>query len=153
MKKLLIAIAMMGATTFCQAQEVFNIVLKKAEDALCNPKASEFELKVNQFKVTALRYVPTKGIKLNGEVSTELMDLQAYNLNVFLTEYFKALKAVPEADRMNCIMHFVHATQKHPLYKDDDKEATEAFVNDPGGYTPFSINVKWEDALEEVMKK
>ena len=45
---------------------------------------------------------------------------------------------------------YVKATRENPLYEDKDIEKTEAFVNDPGGYTPFSINVNWENALAAI---
>lgn len=153
MKFMLIILMMLGAASTIQAQEVFDIVLKKAESIVNNPRASEFELKVNQFKLTALRYIPNTGIRLNGNVSTELMDIQAYSLNVFITQYFSDLQKTPVSDRKKLIMKYVEATRKYPLYDDKDTETTEAFVKDPGGYTPFSINVNWQNAIEEVSKK
>ncbi len=150
MKKLLIALVMMGAASTMNAQEVFNYLLDKSEKIVNNPKASDFDLKVNQFKVTALRYIPTTGIKMKGGVSTEFMDVQAYSMNAFILSYFKALQTTPEAGRKDCIMRYVKATRENPLYEDKDIENTEAFVNDPGGYTPFSINVNWENALAAI---
>lgn len=151
-KFILLALLFIGAAGSAKAQDVFNIVLQKAEGIVNNPKTTDFDLKVNQFKVTALRYIPTKGIKLNGSVSTDFMDIQAYYLNVFITDYFTALKKTPAADRKKCIMKFVQATRNNPLYQDPDRESTESFVKDPGGYTPFSINVNWEKAVEELEK-
>lgn len=151
MKSLLLALALMGTANHAKAQEeVFDIVLHKAERIVNTPNASEFDLKVNQFKLTALNYIPTTGIRIYGSVEKSFMNTQALNLNIFLTEYFKALKNTPINDRKNCIMKFVKATRNHPLYDDKDREFTESFVKDPGGYTPFSINVNWEQAVAEI---
>lgn len=151
-KFMLLAIMLMGAASSVKAQEVFNIVLHKAENVVNNPHANEFDLKVNQYKVTALRYIATTGIKINGKVQEEFLNMQAYALNVFLQKYMTAITKTPKESRKNIVMQFVHATRNHPLYKDNNKEATESFVKDPGGFTPFSLNVDWEKALEEIEK-
>lgn len=154
-KKMLMALFLFGSANAAMAQsesgDVFNYVLQKSENIINNPNASDFELKVNQFKVTALRYVPTAGIRIYGQANTEVMDLQAVYLNEFITKYFTAIrKTTADKERKDCIMKFVKATRNNPLYDDKDREATEAFVNDPGGFTPFSINVNWQKAVAEI---
>lgn len=148
-KTALLAISLMGAAQNIEAQEVYDIVEKSAQSVINNPNANDFDLKVNQFKLTALHYVRNKGIKLHGGIQSDMLDMQAYCLNVFLTDYLTALKKATAAERKNVIMVFVNATRKYPLYDDKDRETTEAFVKDPGGFTPFSINVNWEKAMED----
>lgn len=144
-----LALIVMAGAQKIQAQEVFNIILQNAETVINNPNASDLETKINQFKVTALRYIPTKAIKLNGGIQADVLDIQAYSLNVFISDYLEALRKTSQANRKNVVMVFVNATRKYPLFDDKDRETTEAFVKDPGGFTPFSINVNWEKALEE----
>ncbi len=153
MKLALMTLLMMGAANTVKAQQdqnVFDIVLKSAESVVNNPKASEFDLKVNQFKVTALLYVRNQGIKKNGKVPTTVLEEQAYGLHMFLFKYLNAIKNTPAENRKDCIMTFVQVTRNHPMYDDKDKETTESFVKDPGGFTPFSINVNWAEALAEL---
>lgn len=151
MKLMLMVLMMMGAATTVKAQEVFNILKQSAENIVNNPKATEFELKVNQYKLTALQYIPSQAIKQFGKTTTATMDIQAYYLNVFLTHYFKEIQGTKnEKDRKEVIDKYIKATQNNPMYEDKNRAATESFVNDPGGYTPFSINVNWEKAAAEL---
>ena len=152
MRIMLLFLVMAGATSTVKAQEVFNAVLQKAESIVNDPNASEMDLKINQYKVTALRYIPSAGIRLYGETTTNVMDVQAYYMSVFLTDYFAAVQktaGATESQKKDAIMKFVKATRHNPLYDDDDIENTEAFVKDPGGFTPFSLNVNWEKAVKE----
>lgn len=148
---MLACILFLGAAVQSQAQEVFNYVLEKAEGIVNDPNANDIDLKINQFKATALRYIPTAGIRLHGQASVEMMDVQAVSLNEFLLKYFAVLQKVPVKERKNYVMLFVNATRKHVLYPDEKKrDITDAFIKDPGGLTPFSLNVNWEKAVEEV---
>lgn len=149
MKYLLFAIMMMGAANTVSAQDVYNIIRQKAEDIVNNPRATQFDTKVNQFKLTALTYLTRKGAK-NGEMEAAVMDNQALAMNIFLTNYFKEIRNIPEKDRMEVIKKYFKAAQANPMYEDNDRATTESFVTDPGGFTPFSINVNWEKALESL---
>jgi hypothetical protein len=39
------------------------------------------------------------------------------------------------------------------LFKNVDKSEAESFVDDKGGFTPFSLNTNWVEALAETKKK
>lgn len=148
---MIVCTLLMGAATQIQAQDVFNYVLEKAEGIVNNPHSTEIDLKINQFKATALRYIPTAGIRLHGSANVETMDVQAVGLNEFLLKYFSVLQKVPAKDRKAYVMLFVEASRKHVLYPDEkNKEISEAFVKDAGGLTPFSLNTNWEKAVAEV---
>ncbi len=149
MKYMLFAIMMMGTANMVNAQEVYNIIRQKAESIVNNPRASQFDTKVNQFKLTALTYLTRKGAK-NGQMEAAVMDNQALALNIFLTNYFKEIKNIPEKERLEVIKKYFKAAQANPMYDDNDRAITESFVSDPGGFTPFSINVNWEKALETL---
>lgn len=154
--KILLAAVMTMGVSEAHSQEVFKYLKQKNEDVINDPKSSEFDLKVSQYKLTCLQYIVTAGVKLNGKTTTEIMDNQALNMNIFLTNYMSDIQKMTnktEAERKECIMKYVEITRQYPLYKDNNVETTESFVKDPGGYTPFSINVDWVKAVAELEKK
>lgn len=139
-----------------KAQDVFNQVVSNAKLVIEDPKADPFILAVSQFKYTALQYLCTTAIKRNGGgVAADLLDRQAYSLNHFIISYFSELaKAQKESDakQKDIMKKYWRACAEHPMFKDEDKETTEAFMKDPGCITPFSIDTDWEKADQAISK-
>ena len=159
MKKTLL-LAVMGLMTInpgAKAQEVVNQVVENAKLILEDPKADQFLIAVAQFKYTALQYLCTTAIKQNGGgVASDLLDQQAYSLNHFITSYFSELaKAQTQSKtaQKDIMKRYWKASSENPMFKGQDKEITESFLNDPGSITPFSINVDWEKADKAATAK
>lgn len=150
--RLILLLTLVCAAEKASAQDVFNIVFRTAEEVVNSDNSSDFDIKVNQFKMTTLKYYLSTGVKKNGSVMSDEMDLMAYSLNVFLTKYLSDIRKTKDEARKECVMKYIKITRACPMYEDPDKEMTESFVSDPGGFTPFSINVNWIKALEELEK-
>lgn len=158
MKKVLfIVLSGLLSASHAKAQDVFNQVVSNAKLVLEDPKADQFLIAVSQFKYTAMQYLCTTAIKRNGGgVEASLLDRQAYSMNHFIISYFSDLaKAQKESDskQKDIMKRYWRATAEHPMFQDEDKETTEAFMNDPGCITPFSIDVDWEKADAAISKK
>ena len=157
--KRILCIALFGLLSAGQmkAQDVFNQVVSNAKLILEDPKADSFLIAVSQFKFTALQYLCTTAIKRNGgSVQADLLDRQAYSLNHFIISYFSELaKAQKESDskQKEIMKRYWRASAEHPMFQDEDKETTEAFMKDPACITPFSIDTDWEKADQAITKK
>ncbi len=151
MKKLiiLVAIATFMASS-ASAQDVFNKVVSNAKLVIEDPKADPFILSVSQFKYTAMQYLCTTAIKRNGgSVEADFLDQQAYSFNHFIISYFSELaKAQKESDsaQKDIMKKYWRASAENPLFNDEDKETTEAFMNAADCITPFSIDTDWQKA-------
>lgn len=149
-------VAFLLLATNVSAQEVYDYLLDKAELVINDPKSNDFDLKVAQFKSTAMRYFRKNIIQQEGSISTVWLDEQALALNEFVTNYLMELSQnsnASESKRKKIIMRYCKASENHPLFKDVDKEEAESFVYDKGGYTPFCLNTNWVEALEETKEK
>lgn len=161
MRKILI-IALMGiiSTGNIKAQEVFNQVVNNAKLVLEDPRADSFLTAVSQFKYTAMQFLCTTAIKQKGgPVEANMLDRQALALNNFIISYFRELgKAQKSSDsaQKDIMKRFWRACNENPMFENQDREITDAFINDPDCITPFSINTNWvmaEKAVTEKSKK
>lgn len=153
MKKLIIMTLMMMGTCTMQAQEVYDYLLDKSEQIIDNPQSKDFDLKIAQFKVTAMRYFRKHIIQQEGSISSIWLDEQALALNEFVTNYLIELAKnshATEKTRMKIVLKYCRASENHAMFKKVDKEEAEAFISDKGGYTPFSLNTNWVEALAEA---
>ncbi len=153
MKKLAIIAMMLLATGTMKAQEIYNYLLDKSEQVINNPNSSDFDLKVAQFKYTAMRYFRKNIIQQKGSISAQWLNEQAVSLNEFVTNYLAELAKNSHADektRKEIIMKYCTASRKYTLFKKVDKEESEAFISDNGGYTPFCLNTDWVKALNSM---
>ena len=82
---------MLLATGTMKAQEVYDYLLDKSEQVINDPESKEFDLKVAQFKATAMRYFRKNIIKQEGSISSQWLDEQALALNEFVTNYLMEL--------------------------------------------------------------
>lgn len=156
MKKMICMAMLLLAVANSQAQEVYDYLLDKAEQVVNNPQSNDFDLKVAQFKYTAMRYFRKKIIQQEGSISTVWLDEQALALNEFVTNYLMELSQnsnAADSKKKSIIMRYCKASKNHALFKEVDKEEAESFMYDKGGYTPFCLNTNWVEALEESKKK
>lgn len=153
MKKLIIMTLLIMGTCTMQAQEVYDYLLDKSEQIIDNPQSKDFDLKIAQFKVTAMRYFRKHIIQQEGSISSIWLDEQALALNEFVTNYLIELAKnshATEKTRMKIVLKYCRASENHAMFKKVDKEEAEAFISDKGGYTPFSLNTNWVEALAEA---
>ena len=156
MKKLFIIALLLIATANINAQEIYDYLLDKSEQVINNPRSNDFELKVAQFKATAMRYFRKNIIKQEGSVSSTWLDEQALALNEFVTNFLVELSQNSNGTnetRKKIIMRYCKSSANHTLFKNVDKEEAEALISDKGGYTPFCLNTNWVEALAESKDK
>lgn len=158
MKKL-VMVTLFGLVSACpmKAQEVFNQVVSNAKLILEDPNADPYLTSVSQFKYTALQYLCNTAIKRNGgSAEADMLDRQAYAMNNFIMSYLqelaKAQKSTPAAQK-NILKKYWRASAENPMFYDEDKETTEAFMSDPKCITPFCLDTDWEKANEVINKK
>ena len=147
---------MLLATGTMKAQEVYDYLLDKSEQVINDPESKEFDLKVAQFKATAMRYFRKNINKQEGSISSQWLDEQALALNEFVTNYLMELSNNSHAEnkaRKAIVMKYCKACLNHAMFKDADRQECEVFVVDKGGYTPFSLNTNWVEALAETKSK
>ena len=150
------ALLLTAATANIRAQEIYDYLLDKSELVINNPESKDFDLKVAQFKVTAMRYFRKKIILQEGRVNSTWLDEQALALNEFVTNYLVELSQNSNGSneiRKKIIMRYCKASANHTLFNNVDKEEAESFISDKGGYTPFCLNTNWVEALAESKDK
>lgn len=150
------ALLLTAATANIRAQEIYDYLLDKSELVINNPESKDFDLKVAQFKVTAMRYFRKKIILQEGRVNSTWLDEQALALNEFVTNYLVELSQNSNGSneiRKKIIMRYCKASANHTLFNNVDKEEAESFIYDKGGYTPFCLNTNWVEALAESKDK
>lgn len=155
-KSFFIAIMLVVACTQLKAQKVYDYLLDKSEQVINNPNSKDFDLKVAQFKNTAMRYFRKNIILQEGSTTSTWLDEQAVALNEFVTNYFVELAKnshTSDKTRKEIIMRYCKASENHALFKNVDKSEAEVFVYDKGGFTPFSLNTNWVEALAESKKQ
>ncbi len=153
MKKLAIIAMMLLATGSMKAQEVYDYLLDKSEQVINNPNSKEFDLKIAQFKATAMRYFRRNIIQQEGSISAQWLDEQALALEMFVTNYLQELSKNSHTEaktRKSIVMKYCDASRNHAMFKKADKKESEAFIIDKGGYTPFCLNTNWVEALNSM---
>ena len=158
MKNLILA-TLLCTMSFCtiSAQDVFNQVVRNAKTVLDDPKADDFMISVSQFKYTALQYLCHTAMKQNdGSVDGNFLDIQAYSLNHFIISYFSELAKAQNASnstQKDIMKKYWRASTENPLFENQDKETTDAFMDDHDCITPFSLNTDWEKADNTITEK
>ena len=157
MKKFFVIALLLTATTAnINAQEIYDYLLDKSEQVINNPQSNKFDLKVAQFKATAMRYFRKNIIIQEGSISSTWLDEQALALNEFVTNYLVELSQssnASEETRKKIVMRYCKASAAHTLFKNVDKKEAESFISDKNGYTPFCLNTNWVEALAESKDK
>lgn len=148
--------------TFCsfalnaRSQEVYNLVLENATKVVNSPTSGYAQAQIAQFKRTALLYMKKKAFERTDTVPAKFLNTQAYYMSEFLGLFFNVILKDNKSDasaRKEKIMLFMDASAMNPLYNDEDKETTMAFVNDGGELTPFSLDTDWQKAYLAAVEK
>lgn len=136
-------------TTTARSQEVYNLVLENATKVVNSPTSGFAQTQIAQFKRTALIYMKSKAFERTDSVPAVFLNTQAYYMSEFLSLFFNVILKDKKSDasvRKEKILIFMNASAMNPLYNDEDKETTMAFVNDGGELTPFSLDTDWQKA-------
>ena len=146
---LLLGVFAMGAN----AQEIYKIVYKNAEQIVNDPNSGVTKARIAQFKVSQLTYLYQKAFETMPEVTDRFLDVQAYYLTEFMSLYqaelVKSSKDTPE-ERAKKVMIFLDATVSNPLFGDTDEETIYAYIKEGTELTPFSLDTDWQKALAAV---
>ena len=146
---LLLGVLAMGAN----AQEIYKIVYKNAEQIVNDPNSGVTKARIAQFKVSQLTYLYQKAFETMPEVTDRFLDVQAYYLTEFMSLYqaelVKSSKETPE-ERAKKVMIFLDATVSNPLFGDTDEETIYAYIKEGTELTPFSLDTDWQKALAAV---
>jgi hypothetical protein len=135
------------------AQEIYKIVYKNAEQIVNDPNSGVTKARIAQFKVSQLTYLYQKAFETMPEVTDRFLDVQAYFLTEFMSLYqaelVKSSKDTPE-ERAKKVMIFLDATVSNPLFGDTDEETIYAYIKEGTELTPFSLDTDWQKALAAV---
>lgn len=146
---LLFGVFVMGVN----AQEIYKIVYKNAEQIVNDPNSGVTKARIAQFKVSQLTYLYQKAFETMPEVTDRFLDVQAYYLTEFMSLYqaelVKSSKDTPE-ERAKKVMIFLDATVSNPLFGDTDEETIYAYIKEGTELTPFSLDTDWQKALAAV---
>ena len=158
MKKItFITALMMGITLNLHAQDIYKTILSDAKNVVKDPKSNSILKKIAQFKVSDLQYIHDKAIKSPHPVTTKFLDDQAYYMNKFINLFIKEAlvnSSLSKSDKKKRILLFMDASSSNPLYKDDDKDVVNAYVDDSKNqFTPFCLDTDWPKAYAAVMSK
>ena len=135
------------------AQEIYKIVYRNAEQIVNDPNSGVTKARIAQFKVSQLTYLYQKAFETMPEVTDRFLDTQAYYLTEFMALYqaelVKSSKETPE-ERAKKVMIFLDATVSNPLFNDTDEETIYAYIKEGTELTPFSLDTDWQKALAAV---
>ena len=152
-KTLFTLLVLMASTTGIQAQALYKTVFDKATAIVNDPKSSDEEIAINQFKVTALNYISTQVKKRGLEKDSYFYDSQAVNLTSFVTDFLANLekaRSINPAKRTEILQIYTDATRYNPLFKDTDKEKVNCYIDDKTTQTPFCLDTDWEKAYDQA---
>ena len=154
MKKLLFTLlVLMVSVTGIQAQSLYKTVYDKAMAVVNSPTASDEEIQINQFKLTALNYMSMMVKKRGLQKSTDFYDGQAVMLASFITDFqvnLEKARTISSAKRTEILKIYTDASKFNPMFKDTDKEKVNCYVDDRSTLTPFCIDTDWEKAYDQA---
>ncbi|MBR6035588.1 MAG: hypothetical protein IKP41_01330 [Bacteroidaceae bacterium] len=154
MKKIILSLlVLMASVASIQAQELFKTVRENATKVVNNPAASDEEVQINQFKVTALNYLSMMVQKRGLKKDTYFYDSQAVNMTSFVTDFqvnLEKARNISPAKRMEVLKIYTDASKYNPMFKDTDKERANVYVDDKKTLTPFCLDTDWEKAYDQA---
>ncbi|MBQ0060211.1 MAG: hypothetical protein MJZ69_03345 [Bacteroidaceae bacterium] len=151
MKKLILCMMLLVATSVnSQAQDVYNYLYNKCTEKVGKSSANDYEVKKYDFELTALNYMKNHALKIGRNITTTFLDNQAYSLDTFLLRYLTVMKNTADSKKLQVTQLFVNATLNNPLFNDPDTDKTQAYIEEKGCITPFSIDTDWVKALDEI---
>ena len=135
------------------AQEVYNYLLDATTNTVNNPTNSYTQVRIAQFKRTALVYMKRKAFEQMPEVTEEFLNKQAYYMSEFVALFFdEILKGRKEKEnkRLAKINLFMNTSKAYPLFDDPDTDVTESYIIEGNEITPCSLNTDWQKAYGAV---
>lgn len=154
MKKVIFSMLMLAMSVMSvQAQSLYKTVFDRATAVVNNPSASDEEVQVNQFKVTALNYISMMVKKRGMNKDSYFYDSQAVNMASFVTDFqanLEKARAISPAKRAEVLKIYTDASKYNPLFKDTDKDKVNCYVNDKTTLTPFCLDTNWEKAYDQA---
>ena len=141
--------ALLLAPNTMKAQEVYNMVLENATQTVNSPSKSFTQVKIAQFKSTALIYLKRKSFENSKEVKEEFLNTQAYYLSEFIFLFFTQIlkdHKLSDEERRKKIYLFMDASLSNPLFNDPDTETTQSYIKEGSELTPFSLDTDWQKA-------
>lgn len=154
MKKMFLTLlVLMASVSGIQAQSLYKTVYDKATAVVNDPTASDEEVQINQFKVTALNYMSMMVKKRSLKKDSYFYDSQAVNLASFITDFqvnLEKARTISPAKRTEILKIYTDASKFNPMFKDPDKEKVNAYVNDKTTMTPFCVDTDWEKAYDQA---
>ncbi|MDE5739086.1 MAG: hypothetical protein K2H04_07760 [Bacteroidaceae bacterium] len=156
MKKVIFTLlTLIASANSIQAQNknLYDVVYEEATKIVNNPKSSDDQIQINQFKVTALNYMSMM-IQKSGMKKDEMFyATQAVMMSSFVTDFhanmLKAQEMSP-SKRNEILKIYTDACKYNPMFKDTDKERANAYVNDKSSLTPFCLDTNWEKAYDQA---
>lgn len=142
-------LALLLAPNTLKAQEVYNMVLENATKTVNSPSKSFTQVKIAQFKSTALVYLKKKAFENSKEVKEEFLNMQAYYLSEFIFLFFTQIlkdHKLSDEERRKKIYLFMDASLSNPLFNDPDTETTQSYIKEGSELTPFSLDTDWQKA-------
>ena len=135
------------------AQEVYNYLLDATTNTVNNPTSTYTQVRIAQFKRTALVYLKRKAFEQMPEVTEDFINKQAYYMSEYVALFFdELLKGKKDDDnkRMAKIYLFMDTSKAYPLFDDPDTEVTDSYIIEGNELTPFSLNTDWQKAYGNV---
>lgn len=135
------------------AQDVYNYLLDATTNTVNNPTSSYTQVRIAQFKRTALVYMKRKAFEQMPEVTEDFLNKQAYYMSEYVALFFDEIlkgKKDSEQKRMRKIYLFMDTSKAYPLFNDPDTEVTESYIIEGNELTPFSLNTDWQKAFGAV---
>lgn len=132
-----------------KAQEVYKMVLENATQIVNSPTKNFTQVKIAQFKKTALVYLKSRAFSTMPEVKAEFLNTQAYYLSEFIFLFFTQIlkdNKLSEEERKCKIYLFMDASISNPLFNDPDTETTQSYIKEGSELTPFSLDTDWQKA-------
>lgn len=155
MKKIILSMALFAMTAMtAQAQAVYQEILRMSKE-VANDEKKDTELrKIAQFKVDELSYMAIKTRELMPDSSAAVLDHQALAMYEFINMYMDKLAIAKKKEKKELVKYyFKQATTNNPRFQDTDLELTQAYYNNDGYLTQFSLDTDWQKALLEVKKR
>lgn len=148
---LLLVVSLAGET---RAQDIYKTILADAETTMNDESNNIVVRKIATFKYDDLRYIYSKAVEGENEVTYKFLDDQAYYLSLFINSFISDVllnESLSKSDKKKKINLYIDATGSNPLFNDTDKGLVNAYVNDSKNqYTPFCLDTDWVKAFAAV---
>lgn len=154
MKKLILAIALLGTVSFnASAQAIYKEVkriMQNAETVKHDTSKSLDERKVATFKWDAIYYLIMKGSASDSFTEYELGN-QTNAMIDYVNRFVKRLTEEKKKKDKDLILgRYRGASVNHPLFNDPEKDVVNGYVDNDKYITQFSLDTNWVEALAEV---